>query len=80
MSRKKRSCKICGADVPQNVAAHDCPHGVQCRYRLRPDGSVLDWETPDCDRCEKAATRPRLVLSPKALALLEEGDSNSSVG
>ena len=67
---RQRSCKLCGGQVAQNVAAHDCPHGCPCRYRLREDGAVLDWQTPECDECEKAAARPKLVLSAKALEML----------
>ena len=69
---------MCGEQVPQNVAAHLCPHDEPCRFRLRDDGSVFDWETPHCDQCEKAAARPKLALSPKALSLFasEEPDSD----
>lgn len=56
--------------MPQNVAAHLCPHEVMCRYRLRPDGSVLDWKTPECTECETASERPQLMLSAKALEML----------
>ncbi len=61
---------MCDAHVPQNVAAHDCPHGTPCRYRLCPNGSVLDWQTPECAECEGADQRPQLVLSAKALEAL----------
>ncbi len=61
-TERERSCKLCGANVPQNVAAHLCPHASPCRYRLRPDGSVLDWTTPECEACKAASNRPRLSL------------------
>ena len=66
-----RTCPICSSQVPQNVAAHTCAHGSPCRFRLRADGSVLDWKTPECGECEVGATRPQLVLSAKALELFD---------
>jgi hypothetical protein len=66
----ERLCKLCFTGIPQNIAGHRCPHGAACRYRLREDGSVLDWKTPECTECEAASRRPRLVLSAKAHDML----------
>jgi hypothetical protein len=46
--------------VKQNIAAHDCPHGEPCRYRLGDDGMPVDWNSPQCDNC----TQQRLKLHP----------------
>lgn len=52
---RMRTCKLCGAAVKANVAAHDCPHGNTCRYLCGDDDLPVDWETPECPRCQSGA-------------------------
>jgi hypothetical protein len=70
---RKRVCQLCGANIGQNVAAHDCPHGVPCTYRCGPDGLPIDWRTPACgDCCQKGPmlrALPDMQLTDKAWKL-----------
>ena len=61
MARMRR-CKLCGADVKANVAAHVCPHGNPCRYHCNSDGMPTDWESPECDVCRGVAEEPRQMI------------------
>ncbi len=58
---KTRTCPLCGATVKQNVAAHDCPHGHPCRYRVGEGGMPVDWCSPECDECPQPRRTLRLA-------------------
>lgn len=46
-------CRLCGQSHTTGVAAHDCPHGVACRYATDEALNVIRW-APECDRCHVA--------------------------
>ena len=72
---RMRTCALCGASIKQNVAAHDCPHGLPCRYAVDDNNMPTDWSTPACETCRSdvAPLRavPTLALTDKALDVLE---------
>lgn len=51
-------CPRCGRDLrKRDQCAHECPHGMPCRYRLRVDGLPVDWSTLECEACDEAPRR-----------------------
>ena len=74
---RTRTCHLCGATVKQNVAAHDCPHGVACRYLTGENGMPVDWRSPECAECRGEASQtlravPKMGLTDKAFDALDE--------
>jgi hypothetical protein len=78
---KTRTCPLCGAMVNQNVAAHQCPHGRPCRYRVGANGMPTDWTSPECGDCPQPRRALRLAtgvsLTEKAWEELDVEPSGS---
>ena len=49
--------RMCTTTLAGTQAAHECEHGVACKYEQDEAGNVTDWHRSNCDACNERLAR-----------------------